>query len=166
MPVRTPTSQQRRQVIGGVRSNPLHWHAMSDSRRKIVLVSGAPGAGNTTLAVPLATRLGFPLFCKDFIKETLTDALGDSGGDLAASRRIGGAAMEPLWWLARHAPHSGAGSQLPASQRVRTRQTGRPERPHRRGSLPLRRRRNRQTLSGSRGGRRPSSDRRSTHNPP
>lgn len=73
-------------------------------QRRLVIVSGAPGAGKTSLAVPLAQALGFPLFSKDLIKEVLTERLGDEGGDLAASRRIGGAAMNLLWALAGHAP--------------------------------------------------------------
>lgn len=72
--------------------------------RRIVLVSGAPGSGKTTLAVPLAKCLGLPLFSKDLIKETLADALGSGDGDLQASRKLGGASMELLWMLARCAP--------------------------------------------------------------
>lgn len=74
------------------------------ARRHLVLVSGAPGSGKTTLAVPLALALGFPLFSKDHLKETLVDPLGGPADDLAFSRRLGGAAMELLWMLASHAP--------------------------------------------------------------
>ena len=70
----------------------------------MVLVSGAPGAGKTTLAVPLAAELGFTLLCKDRIKETLHDGLGAPEPDLAWSRRLGAAAMELLWALAADAP--------------------------------------------------------------
>ena len=76
----------------------------ASSRRRIVLVSGAPGAGKTTLATPLAAALGLPLFSKDRIKETLVEALGAPAHDLAVSRRLGGAAMELLWALAGDAP--------------------------------------------------------------
>lgn len=75
-------------------------------RRQIVLVSGPPGAGKTTLAIPLAVRLGFPLLSKDDIKETLWDVLDLPAGDLAWSRQVGGAAMEVLWTLAARCPQA------------------------------------------------------------
>lgn len=67
-------------------------------------VSGAPGAGKSSLAGPLAAELGFTLITKDTLKETLHDALGAPEPDLAWSRRLGGAAMELLWRLAADAP--------------------------------------------------------------
>ena len=70
----------------------------------MVLVSGAPGSGKTSLAVPLAAELGFALLRKDRIKETLHDGLGAPEPDLAWSKRLGGAAMELLWALAADAP--------------------------------------------------------------
>jgi predicted kinase len=73
-------------------------------QRRIVVVSGSPGAGKTTLAVPLARLLGLPLICKDDIKEALVDVLGDQDGDLVWSRKVGGAAWEVLWKLAERAP--------------------------------------------------------------
>jgi len=76
---------------------------VTDSRR-LVYVSGAPGSGKTSLAAPLAAELGYPLLSKDRIKETLHDALGAPGPDLAWSRMLGGAAMELLWALAADAP--------------------------------------------------------------
>jgi hypothetical protein len=70
----------------------------------MVFVSGAPGARKTSLAVPLAAELGFALVCKDKLKETLHDALGAPGPDLAWSRKLGAAAMELLWALAAAIP--------------------------------------------------------------
>jgi predicted kinase len=73
-------------------------------RRRVVLVSGAPGAGKSTLAGPLAAELGFALLAKDRIKETLAEVLGDGAGELAWSTRLGAASMELLWALAADAP--------------------------------------------------------------
>ena len=72
---------------------------MQRSRRQAVFVSGAPGAGKTSLAVPLAAELGFALVSKDMIKETPHDALGAPEPGLAWSRALGAAAMELLWAL-------------------------------------------------------------------
>lgn len=69
-----------------------------------MLVSGAPGAGKTTLAVPLARTLGLPLIAKDDIKEALVDVLGDQDGDLTWTRKMGAAAWTVLWKLAERAP--------------------------------------------------------------
>src|SRR4029450_8035533 len=74
------------------------------TERRIVLVSGSPAAGKTSLARPLARLLGLPLIAKDDIKETLVDVLGDHDGDLGWWRRVGGASMELLWKLAERAP--------------------------------------------------------------
>ena len=71
---------------------------------RIVMVSGPPGAGKTTLARPLAEALGFALLSKDDIKEPLYDALGPGHRDAAATQRIGAASWEVLWALAPHIP--------------------------------------------------------------
>jgi len=62
----------------------------------LVVVSGAPGAGKTTLAKQLAPRLGFPLLDRDDIKDTMFDAMGWS--DRAWSQRVGRASW-PLLFL-------------------------------------------------------------------
>jgi predicted kinase len=83
-------------VTGGD-SEPFH--------RRIVIISGAPGVGKTTIARPLARALGLPLFAKDSIKERIHDVLAETGPvETWWSRRLGAAAMEMLWLLAADAP--------------------------------------------------------------
>lgn len=64
----------------------------------IVVISGAPASGKTTLARPLADALGWPLLSKDRIKETLYDELGPPR-TRRRSKRIGAASFEVLYAL-------------------------------------------------------------------
>ncbi|HET9015794.1 MAG TPA: zeta toxin family protein [Thermomicrobiaceae bacterium] len=57
----------------------------------LILVTGQPGAGKTTLARAMAVGLGLPLLTKDDLKESLADCLGVGG--LEWSRRLGMTSM-------------------------------------------------------------------------
>jgi predicted kinase len=63
----------------------------------LVIVTGPPASGKTTLGRTLAARLNMPFLYKDGIKETLFDALGWS--DRAWSRRLGVATYALLFHL-------------------------------------------------------------------
>ena len=55
---------------------------------RLIVVTGPPGAGKTTIGAALRDRLGLPLIAKDALKETLGDAL-EFDGDRHESRRLG-----------------------------------------------------------------------------
>jgi len=66
----------------------------------LVLVTGSPGAGKTTLARAVAAKLGQPLLTKDDIKETLADSLDVAGAEW--SQRLGATSFVLLARLAVH----------------------------------------------------------------
>jgi len=74
------------------------------STAPLVVVSGPPASGKTTLAVPLASALSLPLVAKDTIKEALMGVLPVP--DVETSRVVGAASVAAL--LAVAAETSGA----------------------------------------------------------
>ena len=73
-------------------------------QHRIILISGPPASGKTTIARPLAQALGFALLTKDDIKEAIFTGMKGPVGNIEYSRRLRAAAMETLWALAPHYP--------------------------------------------------------------
>jgi predicted kinase len=65
---------------------------------RVIVVTGLPGAGKSTLATELARRYRLPLLTKDFIKEPLLDVLG--AADAAWSRKLSDASFATMFRLA------------------------------------------------------------------
>jgi predicted kinase len=70
---------------------------MRESR--VILITGLPATGKTTLARTLAARYRLALVAKDLIKEPLLDVLG--AADPARSRRLSDASFAILFAIAR-----------------------------------------------------------------
>src|SRR6516162_283974 len=82
---------------GAVRRQPgLRWPMT------LIVVSGAPGTGKSTVAAALAADLRWPLLALDAVKEALADVLG-LGGE-GWSDRVGDAAAEIVFRLAAAFP--------------------------------------------------------------
>ena len=82
---------------GAVRRQPgLRWPMT------LIVVSGAPGTGKSTVAAALAADLRWPLLALDTLKEALADVLGLGGEDW--SDRVGDAAAEVVFRLAATFP--------------------------------------------------------------
>ena len=61
----------------------------------MLIVTGPPASGKTTIGRPLARALALPFLSKDLFKESLFDSLG--GSDREWSRRIGLASTQLLF---------------------------------------------------------------------
>ena len=87
---------------------------MTDEHTPLLLVvTGPPASGKTTIARAVARELALPLFAKDELKEALFDSLGT--GDRAWSRRLGGAVFELLYAIAEAQLSAGCAALLEAN---------------------------------------------------
>lgn len=66
---------------------------------RLLLITGLPGTGKTTLAQRLALRYGVPLLGKDLLKEPLLRVLGATSA--AQSRRLSDASFAVLFAIAQ-----------------------------------------------------------------
>jgi predicted kinase len=81
---------------------------MQSSAPTLLIVSGAPASGKTTLARRLASDLRLPLLQRDELKEALADAMG-APGDVAASAQLGAGAYAMLHLVAGRLIEAGTG---------------------------------------------------------
>jgi predicted kinase len=72
---------------------------MSISMSWLIIVTGRPAAGKSTLAVWLGKQLAFPVISKDSIKEVLFDQLGWQ--DREWSKMLGRASVELMYYFAQ-----------------------------------------------------------------
>ena len=105
----------------------------------LVVVTGPPGAGKTTIAAELRRRLGMPLIAKDTVKELLGGALGIE--DRARSHQLGAIVFEVIALVVKElleqgvsviaegnfTEHSTLLSGLPAAEIVQVYVTAEPE---------------------------------------
>ncbi len=87
---------------------------MQSSPPLVVVVSGAPATGKTTLARRLARDVDARLISKDAIKEALADAIG-LPRTVAESSQLGDAAFAALFALLRSAVSAGQPSVVEAN---------------------------------------------------
>lgn len=71
---------------------------MTSREPALIIISGAPATGKTTLARRLAKQCMLPLVAKDTLKEALCDSLGCY--DLEDSKRLGKASIALLYHFA------------------------------------------------------------------
>lgn len=65
------------------------------SSARLIVITGSPGSGKTTLSATLQRELGYPLLRRDALKEILMDRLGVT--NRAESRRLGTAAWSLMY---------------------------------------------------------------------
>ena len=76
----------------------------------LVVITGLPGSGKSSVADALGPALGLPVYGKDLFKEILFDALGT--GDLEWSQRLGRAAVALQYAAMRLTPNAVVDSAL------------------------------------------------------
>lgn len=94
--------------------------AESDSRPIVILVSGLPASGKSTLAEQLAAELSVPYFTKDDFKELLFDTGGysEAAMDESTSERFGAQGIALLFHIAQRLIEAGVSVVLEANFRA------------------------------------------------